>query len=41
MRIALYLSLLLNMALLGTASAADSSEFQIYGSTDFDASGSP
>jgi tetratricopeptide (TPR) repeat protein len=41
MKTAFYLSLLLNMILLGTASAADNPEVQIYGSTDFDASGSP
>ena len=41
MKTAFYLSLLLNMLLLGIASAADGPEARTYGSIDFDASGSP
>ncbi|MEE8094080.1 MAG: hypothetical protein V3T47_07575 [Gammaproteobacteria bacterium] len=41
MKTAFYLSLLLNMFLLGIASAADGPEARTYGSIDFDASGSP
>ena len=41
MKTAFYLGLLLNMILLGTASAADGPEARTYGSIDFDASGSP
>ncbi len=41
MKTAFYLCLLLNLVFLGTASAADDPEARVYGSIDFDASGSP